>query len=477
MAALYWPDDWKPQLFSEMTGDKAESPGECKPVPLQPILPAHGSSVGALPRFTLTPNKPVGMSFAQCSVEAGRNVMSDKVVGRLGQVEFIVLVAALIAVNAFAIDIMLPGLQMIGESLGEADANRRQLVIPAYMLGFGLLQLVFGPLADRFGRRRPLLIGLGVYVATAMAATMVTDFNTLVALRFLQGAGAAASAVISVALVRDLFVGDAMAKTLSLVFMVLMVSPIIAPGLGQFLMQWVSWQGLFTFMATLGAVVMAWIYVRLPETLAPENRRAFTLASVVDGFGIVFGNRTSLSYIMATALLFGALMGFLTSSQQIYVEQFGMGLWFPAFFAAGGIISAIGGFFNAQLVTKYGMEKLSHRALAVFFTTSVLMGVATLTGLMSVWVFFALSLGLFFSFNFVMSNFGALAMVPLGEVAGTAASTQGFLQMVIGASIGMVIGQLYDGTTWPLSLGFVVLTLAASAIIYFGTEKMQKQAA
>ena len=395
----------------------------------------------------------------------------EKFHGRLGRVEFIALVAAMIAINAFAIDIMLPGLQAIGQSLGETDENRRQLVIPLYMLGFGILQLVFGPLADRFGRRTPLLAGMAVYVLAAGAAFFVTDFNALLALRFLQGAGAAATAVIAIALVRDLFVGDEMAKTLSLVFMVMMASPIFAPGLGQFLLSIMPWQGLFGFMAGFGALVMAWTYFRLPETLHPEYRRPFMARAIVEGFAIVFGNRVSLSYIMATALLFGALMGFLTSSQQIYVEHYGVGTLFPLFFAAGGAISAFGGYLNSQAVMRFGMRRLSHGALAIFAGVSLVMVVLGALGLLPVFLFFALLSTNFLVFNFIMSNFGALAMEPLGEVAGTAASTQGFLQMVIGAALGTVIGQLYDGTPVPMALGFVVLSAAAGAIVFFGAGR------
>jgi MFS transporter, DHA1 family, multidrug resistance protein len=398
----------------------------------------------------------------------------QKVAGSLGRVEFITLVAGLIAINAFAIDIMLPGLQQIGASLGEADENRRQLVIPAYMLGFGVLQLIFGPLADRYGRRIPLLCGVGIYCLAALSAFFVTDFTSLLVLRFLQGAGAAASAVIAMALVRDLFVGDQMAKTLSLVFMVMMVSPIIAPGLGQFLMTVMDWRGLFGFMAGVGGLIFLWVLLRLPETLKPEHKRAFTLGSIVEGFGIVFGNRVSLSYILATAALFGALMGFLTSAQQIYVQLYNMGAWFPAFFAAGGVAAAVSGFANSQLVTKFGMEKLSSRALIVFGLNSLLMLVLGLSGWLSVWMFFLLSCIWFVSFNFIMSNFGALAMMPLGEVAGTAASTQGFLQMVIGASLGAVIGQMFDGTVVPLAMGFTVLTALAAAIVFFGARPQRR---
>jgi DHA1 family bicyclomycin/chloramphenicol resistance-like MFS transporter len=397
--------------------------------------------------------------------------VKSKVVGRLGRVEFISLVAGMIAINAFAIDIMLPGLQRIGESLGEADPNRRQLVIPAYMLGFGLLQLVFGPLADRFGRRKPLLAGLAIYCLTALSAFAVSDFHALVVLRFLQGAGAAASAVIAVALVRDLFVGDNMARTLSLVFMVMMVSPILAPALGQFLLTIMDWRGLFAFMALLGGSIAAWVYLRLPETLKPENRRPFTPRSIGAGFAVVFANRLSLSYILASACLFGGLMGFLNSSQQIYVEHFGLGVWFPAIFAAGGAVSALGGFLNSKLVTRFGMKTLSHRALLSYFVVALLMLVLGGAGLLPVSLFFLLTCGIFLSFNFIMSNFGALAMMPLGEVAGTAASTQGFLQMAIGAALGTLIGQFYNGTPVPLAAGMVLLSAAAGLIIFVGARQ------
>ena len=389
---------------------------------------------------------------------------AQKLVGRLGRIEFIVLVAALIAINAFAIDVMLPGLQQIGAGLGEPDPNRRQLVIPAYMLGFGILQMVFGPLSDRYGRRRPLLVGLVIYCLTALSAYAVTDFNSLVLLRFVQGAGAAGSAVIAMALIRDLFVGDDMAKTMSLVFMVLMLSPIFAPILGQFLLVVMDWRGLFAFMAGLGTIVTIWVWMRLPETLKPENRRPFGLKPMIEGFGIVFANHVSLRYIIATALLFGGLFGFLTSSPQIYVSIYQVGLWFPAFFAAGGVAAAIGGFTNSQLVNTYGMRRIAFLALAVFCIAAVVMVTLGALHALPLWLFFALSAVQFFTFSMIMPNFGALAMEPLGEVAGTAASAQGFLQMVLGAGIGALVGQMFDGTVMPLAISQLVLSLAAMGL-------------
>lgn len=387
------------------------------------------------------------------------------VVGKLGRMEFIVLVASLVAVNAFAIDIMLPGLQQIGASLGEPDPNRRQLVIPAYLLGFGLLQLAFGPLSDRFGRRGPLLVGLAVYCVTALCAFLTTSFDALVILRFLQGSGAAASAVIATALVRDVFAGNQMAKIMSLVFTVLMLSPILAPSLGQGLMTVMDWRGLFGFMAGWGVIVIAWVWWRLPETLKPEHRRPLSLRAVIEGFGIVFANRVSLAYIIGMAALFGALMGFLNSSQQIYGDVFGVGAMFPLFFAGGAACSALGGMVNAQLVNRYGMRFLSWLALAIFGAAALAILVAALLHALPLWLFFGLSALQFLVFSMILSNFGALAMEPLGEVAGTAASTQGFLQMVPGAAIGILLGQLFNGTVIPLAIGYVAMVVLTGTCV------------
>jgi len=391
---------------------------------------------------------------------------SPKVVGRLGRFEFITLIAALIAINAFAIDVMLPGLQQIGAGLGEADPNRRQLVIPAYMLGFGVLQIVFGPLSDRYGRRKPLLVGLVIYCVAALSAYVVTDFNSLVLLRCVQGAGAAGSAVIAMALIRDLFVGDEMSKTMSLAFMVMMVSPIFAPIIGQVLLLAFDWRGLFAFMACLGAIVTVWTYVRLPETLKPENKRPFGIGPMIEGFGIVFSNHVAMRYVLATALLFGGLLGFLTSAQQIYVGIYQVGAWFPAFFATAGAAAALGGFANSQLVEKYGMRRIAFLSLVVFIATVPVLLIGSTFGALPVWLFLLINAVQFFTFSMIMPNFGSLALEPLGEVAGTAASAQGFLQMVLGAGIGTYVGQQFNGTVIPFGIAQLVLSVLALALTF-----------
>jgi MFS transporter, DHA1 family, multidrug resistance protein len=396
---------------------------------------------------------------------------SEKIVGKLGRVELIALITSLIAINAFAIDIMLPGIQQIGADLGEADPNRRQLIIAAYLLGFGVLQIVFGPLSDRFGRRKPLLLGIVVYLLAALGCMLVSDFDHLLAMRLLQGSGAAASAVIATAVVRDLFVGDQMAKTFSLVFMVLMVSPIVAPTLGQLIMAFLPWKAVFVAMFLVGAVVLVWVWLRLPETLRPEHRRPFTPKAVVEGFGIVFSNRIATAYIISSALMFSCLFGYLGSAQQIFTDSFNAGALFVPLFALCAACTSLGAFTNARFVARWGMRRLALGAVAVFVAGSLIMVVLGLAGWLNLAVFTALMAAIFFAFSSVGPNFGALALEPLGEVAGTAASAQGFLQLVIGAVLGAWIGQLYNGTPIPLALSFAALGLVAAAIVLLGDRR------
>lgn len=385
----------------------------------------------------------------------------------LGRSEIIAMVAAMIAINATAIDIMLPGMQAIGAALGEPDENRRQLVVTAYLLGFGALQLLFGPLSDRLGRRRPLLFGLSVYAAAALAAILVERFDMLLALRFLQGAGAAASVVVAIAFVRDLFGGRQMAEVMSLVMMVFMITPVVAPIAGQLIMLSGEWRLVFLFMAAVGGLVALWVGTRMPETLPPERRRPFTPVAVIAGFALVAGQRTSASYILATAAILGALFAFIGSSPQVYADLYGLGIWFPLAFAAVASAMALGSFTNSRLVQRLGMRRMGHTALLGFLALSlVLTGLAAL-GPVPLWLYLPLFAATMLCFAGIGSNFGAIAMEPLGHVAGTAASAQGFTQMILGASLGAVIGQRFDGTVLPLVSGFAMLGTVALGLVLF----------
>jgi DHA1 family bicyclomycin/chloramphenicol resistance-like MFS transporter len=381
--------------------------------------------------------------------------------------EFIALCAALMALNALAVDIMLPALQQIGASLGVESENHRQYVLTTYIIGFGLAQLAFGPLSDRFGRRKPLAIGLIIYVVAALAAAAAPSFALLLVFRFVQGVGAAATRVIAVSVVRDRFGGRRMAEVMSLIFMVFMAVPVVAPGLGQFIMLFSTWHFIFAVMGGGAALVTVWMLVRLPETLHPEYRRPFTLRSVAAAFRIVLSNRAALGYTLATMSTFGALFGFINSAQQIYVDVYGMGIWFPFIFAGIAGMMAVSSFMNSRLVGRFGMRRLSHGALSAFIAVSTLRFGWSLTGPVPFTAFVAMFGVAMFLFGLVGSNFNALAMEPLGEVAGTASSVLGFTQTFGGGIIGTIIGQLFNGTVMPLAAGFCGVSIVALLMVLF----------
>jgi MFS transporter, DHA1 family, multidrug resistance protein len=368
--------------------------------------------------------------------------------------EFIALAAALMALNALAIDIMLPGLQQIGASLGVADENARQYVISAYFGGLAFALLAYGPASDRFGRRGPLLFGLSIYVIAAFAAAFAPNFETLLALRFIQGVGAASTRVIAVSMVRDRFGGRAMAEIMSLIFMVFMIIPVVAPSIGQLVMLFAEWHMIFVCMGAIALVIVIWAAVRLPETLHPEDRRPFTVASIWKACRIVLANRISLWYTLASTTIFGALFGFINSAQQVYVGIYGVGVWFPVLFAAIAGMMAVSSFLNSRLVGRFGMRRLSHGAVVGFLTVSTIWFVWSLNGQVPLVGFVLLFAAAMFQFGWIGSNFNALAMEPLGHIAGSASSVQGFLQTLGGGVIGAAVGQSFDGTTTPLAAGF-----------------------
>ncbi|HVK92099.1 MAG TPA: multidrug effflux MFS transporter [Mycoplana sp.] len=385
----------------------------------------------------------------------------------MGKTEFIALMAMLMALNALAIDIMLPGLQEIGASLGVENENHRQYVISAYLIGFAFAQLIYGPIADRFGRRLPMFAGLGIYIVAAFAAVLAPSFGALLALRFVQGIGSAAMRVITVSIVRDVFGGRAMAEVMSLIMMVFMVIPVLAPGIGQTVMVFGDWHLIFIFMGVIAAMVAVWMYLRLPETLAPEDVRPFTASSVLAGFRIVLTNRVALCYTLASTFIFGALFGFINSAQQIYVGIYELGVWFPVAFAGVAAFMALSSFVNAKLVGQFGMRRLSHGALVGFLTVNTLWLALTLIwpGHVPFPIFIVLFALAMFQFGWIGSNFNSLAMEPLGHVAGTASSVLGFMGTAGGTLIGGVIGQAFNGTALPLVLGFFVVSVIGLAFV------------
>lgn len=380
-----------------------------------------------------------------------------KTAGALSRPEFIALVAALMALNALAIDIMLPALPYMGEALGVSNVNERQLVVSAYMIGFGAAQLFFGPISDRFGRRAPLFFGIALYVVCAAAATFAPTFAILLGLRFVQGLGAAATRVVAISVIRDRFSGREMASVMSLAFMVFMAIPIIAPGIGQVLLLTGPWHYIFIFMAALATVITLWAWFRLPETLHPDYRRALKLSIIVEGFRLVLTNRVAFFYGLNGMFLFGAMFGFIICTQQIFVGIYGLGPLFPLAFASMAALMAAANFLNSRVVKTIGMRRLSHGSILVYIGVALVILVLSLLGPVPFWLYYVLLMVLQFAFAWASSNMNSLSMEPLGAVAGTAAAVFGFMQTVGGAVIGTFIGQQFNGTLTPNALAYVVM--------------------
>ncbi len=367
--------------------------------------------------------------------------------------EFVCLIACLMALNALAIDAMLPALPAIGEALGVARDNDRQWIVTAYLLGFGAAQIVYGPLADRYGRKPVLMVGIGLYVLFSLLAALAPSFELLVAARVGTGLGAASLRVLAVSIVRDRYSGRTMARVMSLSFLVFLGVPIVAPSVGAAILAVAPWPWIFGLLAVAGSAVMLWAVLRLPETLHPEDRLPIDAGRIAGAFREALTNRQSLGYTLAMTAITGALFGFINSSQQIFADVFDAEAVFPLVFAAiaGGI--AVASLLNATFVERLGSRVLSHTALLAFTAVAALHTLISATGHETIWTFAALQGLTMFSFGFVAGNFGSMAMEPMGHIAGTASSAQGFISTTFGSLVGFFIGQQFSGSATPMAAG------------------------
>jgi MFS transporter, DHA1 family, multidrug resistance protein len=383
----------------------------------------------------------------------------------IGFKQFVAMVAAMMAVNALAIDGMLPALPAIGKALNIATDNDRQWIVTAYMLGFGSSQLFYGTLADRFGRRPVLLTGLILYVLFSLLAAAATSFEMLLIARVLQGVGSAGSRVLAVSIVRDCYSGRRMARVMSLSFIVFLAVPVFAPSFGKVIMMVLPWRFIFVGFAAFALSVIVWVHFRLPETLHPEDRTPISFANTMNNFRIILTNRISIGYTVAMTVLLGGLFGFINSAQQVFFDVFHAEKWFTILFAMIGLSIAAAALTNARLVERFGTRILSHSALCLYITCATIHAVIAFSGGESLAVFAPFLAVQFFCFGLVVSNFGAIAMDPLGHMAGTASSVQGFLTTIGGALCGFWIGQHFDGTVIPLTLGFAGFGIGGFLIV------------
>ncbi|MDX5361790.1 MAG: multidrug effflux MFS transporter [Alphaproteobacteria bacterium] len=388
----------------------------------------------------------------------------------LGFAAFVGLIAGLMGLNALATDVMLPAFPLISGSFALQDPNEVQTVVSAYLLGFGGGQLVMGVLSDRYGRRPVLLTGLAVYFAAALWCVVAPNMTTMLIARVIQGAGSAAPRVIATAAIRDCYEGRRMARVVSLVMMVFMAVPVLAPTLGQAVLFVADWRAVFGLLAVYSFVMFALCAAFLPETLRPEHRRAIRPYVILAALRSLFGSRQTVGYMLAAGVFFGAMFGFINSAQQVLVDVMGLGVWFPAVFAVGAAGIAVSAFVNARLVERLGMRLLSHTAVFLYLGISLLMAGFAELGLLDAWVFVPLLSASMLLVGLVFSNFNALAMEPQGHIAGIASSVIGATTVLVGGLIGYAIGQSFDGTATPMALGFAG-SGAATVVILLVTER------
>lgn len=385
--------------------------------------------------------------------------------------EFVALIAAIMALTALGIDSMLPALPAISDELGVSQPNHRQYVITAFMLGFAVAQLFHGPLADRFGRKPVIMGALAFYVVTNAVAAFSGSFELLLLARAASGAAVAAGRVVTVALVRDCFQGRAMARVMSLAFMTFMIVPVLAPAWGQLMVIiFGSWRLIFGGIAIIAALVLIWFTARMPETLPRDAVQPLDLRAIWRGYGKMFRDRWAVGYTFATTAISGCFFSFIGSIQQIVYDVFKRPELLTLVFASVAGLMALGSFLNSRLVMRFGMRFLSHFALVMTTALAVTHLIVILLGGENLWVFIALQAPMMAAMGLANSNFSAMAMENMGEIAGTASSLQGFIATMGAAVLGAVIGQSFDGTTVPLYLGFTVLGLTALVIV-FVTER------
>ncbi len=373
--------------------------------------------------------------------------------------EFVTLVSMMMALTALSIDAVLPALSQIARDLHVQNANDRQLVISVIFLGLAMGQLFFGPLSDSTGRKPAIYAGFGLYMAGSLLAMMAPAFPVLLAGRLFQGIGVSSPRAVTLALVRDQYEGRAMARVMSFVMTVFIFVPMLAPTMGQGVLFFAGWRAIFGVFVVLTLVLLVWLAARQPETLPVERRAPFSGKRIYAASVEIVRSRVALGYTVTSGLVSGAFIGYLNSAQQIFQEQYALGELFPIVFAVVASSVGLASFLNARLVMRFGMRWLVRRALLIIV---VLAGAAlvlalALGGKPPLLLFMAYIMLSFFCVGILFGNMNALAMEPLGRIAGIGAAVIGSLSTFLSAALGTVIGQSYNGTVLPLVLGLGVL--------------------
>ncbi|MEJ6011314.1 multidrug effflux MFS transporter [Novosphingobium aquae] len=384
--------------------------------------------------------------------------------------ELVIMLALLQALHAFAVDAMLPALGLISNELNVTDPNKRQLIIGMFLLGLGVGSLIPGSLADRYGRKTVLLVCVAGYVVLSLASALVTDIDVLIGMRFLLGIISSGLSVLPQAIIRDRFEGDRMARLQSMIAMIFLVVPMLAPSIGQAIMLFASWRWIFGAMGLVGVLMMVWAWKRLPETLHPEYRQTIRPATIARNMGEAVMTRSSIGYVLGSACMLGVGWGYIQSSQQLVAEHFGAGTLFPLIFGGMALAMATSNFANSRIVERFGARRVSHAALLTYLTISLVQYSLAQSGHQTLWQFVFVQTLSMMLMGFVGANFGSIALQPFARIAGAASSVQAFIRMVLASLIGWAVGQSYDQTAVPYSQALVLSGVLTLALVLFSEK-------
>ncbi len=391
--------------------------------------------------------------------------------------EFALLMAFMMSSVSFSIDAVLPALGQIAQEFLIANPNHAQWVIIAIFSGMTIGQLIAGPLSDAIGRKPILFTGIGIYFVGTLLCYLTHDFTWFLMGRFIQGLGVAGPNVATISIVRDRYSGAQMARIMSLIMMVFMVAPALAPSLGQLVISVFGWRDIFLMYLLYASLIVLWSGLRLPETNLPQNRTPMRLNAFKIGFLQVIRHKTTMSYLLCAGFCFGGFVAYLGSSQQIFMQQFGQsGQAFSGYFALLAGVMAVASFTNSRIVMRFGMRRICQNG---FFGLSVLsfsFVALQVVGLqVQLWMFMLYACLLFFMFGMLFGNLNAIAMEPMGHIAGMASAIIGATSSILSLGLAAIIGQLYDGTVLPLTTGFAVLCGLAFLITMYEQRARRHQ--
>jgi DHA1 family bicyclomycin/chloramphenicol resistance-like MFS transporter len=394
--------------------------------------------------------------------------------------EFVTLMALMMSLVALSIDAILPALPDMGRDLRVTGANDGQLVVSLLFFGLAFGQVVYGPLSDSFGRKPAVYLGFLFFFIGCFFSIFATDLSTMLIGRFLQGLGLAGPRVVSVALIRDQYAGRAMARVMSFVMVIFILVPTIAPALGQGILMVADWQAIYWVFLVLGLVTVVWFSLRQRETLPLERRKPFSFRRILGVVGEVLKNKVTMRYTIAAGFVSSPFIGYLNSAQPIFQDQYRLGGQFPLYFAICAIALGAAAFLNGKFVLRFGMRLMSKWAVAIQVSIAVvsLFGIFAVNGHPPLWLFMTYLVFILFCNGILFGNLNALAMEPLGHIAGIGAAVVGSLSTFISIPFGIIIGRSFSGTVSPLCIGFTVFAVLTFFLLFWpedGQSEIVKQ--